>query len=67
MRSKSLQFLKALLSTASPSGFESEIQGLCKEYIAPYVDKVYKDVHGNQYAVRNAKAKLRVMLAYWLP
>ena len=63
MRKESLTFLKKLLSTPSPSGFESNIQKVCKSYVAPYVDEVYKDVHGNQFAVRNPKGKLRVMLA----
>ena len=63
MRKESLAFLKKLLSTPSPSGYESKIQRVCKSYVQPYVDKVYKDVHGNQYAVRNPEGKLRVMLA----
>lgn len=63
MRKESLVFLKKLLATPSPSGFESKIQRVCKTYVTPYVDKVYKDVHGNQFAVRNPDAKLRVMLA----
>lgn len=63
MRKESLAFLKKLLSTPSPSGFESKIQRVCKNYAAPYVDKVYKDVHGNQYHVKNPKGTLRVMLA----
>ena len=63
MRKESLEFLKRLVTTASPSGFESEIQEICKQYVSPYVDEVYKDVHGNQYAVKNPKGKLRVMLA----
>ena len=63
MRKESLTFLKKLLATPSPSGFESEIQAVCKEYIKNSVDEVYKDVHGNQYVVRNPKGKLRVMLA----
>ena len=63
MRKESLAFLKKLLSTPSPSGYESKIQRVCKSYVQPHVDKVYKDVHGNQYAVRNPKGKLRVMLA----
>ncbi|PCJ64267.1 MAG: hydrolase [Candidatus Hydrogenedentota bacterium] len=63
MRKESLTFLKKLLSTPSPSGFETKIQKVCKGYAAPYVDEIYKDVHGNQYAVRNPKGKLRVMLA----
>jgi endoglucanase len=63
MRKESMRFLEALVTTPSPSGFEEQIQALCKRYIAPFVDKVYKDVHGNQYAVKNPKGKLRVMLA----
>jgi len=63
MRKQSLEFLKTLVTTSSPSGFEEKIQSICKEYVKPYVDNVYKDVHGNQYAVRNPDGKLRVMLA----
>lgn len=63
MRNESLAFLKLLLTTPSPSGFESKIQELCREYVKPYVDEIYKDVHGNQFHVRNPKGKLRVMLA----
>ena len=63
MRKESLDFLKELVTTPSPSGFEEAVQKVCNQYAAPYVDKVYKDVHGNQYAVRNPDAELRVMLA----
>jgi len=63
MRKESLNFLKQLLSTPSPSGFEEKIQQVCKAYAKPYVEKIYKDVHGNQYHVKNPDAELRVMLA----
>jgi len=63
MRKESLGFLRALVTTPSPSGFEEEVQKVCRKYVEPFVDKVYKDVHGNQYAVKNPDAKLRVMLA----
>ncbi len=63
MRKESLDFLKKLLSTPSPSGYESEIQKVCKAYAKPFVDDIYKDVHGNQYHVRNKTAPIRVMLA----
>lgn len=63
MRQESLEFLKKLVSTPSPSGFESKIQEHCAEYAKPYVDAVYKDVHGNQYHVKNPDGKLRIMLA----
>ncbi len=63
MRKESLDFLKRLVQTPSPSGFESPIQAVCQDYAAKYVDEVYRDVHGNQYHVRNRDAELRVMLA----
>lgn len=63
MRKESYAFLKRILTTPSPSGFESGIQEVCAEYVEPYVDEIYKDVHGNQYHVRNPGAEPRVMLA----
>lgn len=63
MRKESLTFLKRLLTTPSPSGYESAIQEVCAEYMEPYVDEIHKDVHGNQYHVRNPDAEFRVMLA----
>ncbi len=58
----SRDFLFELLNTPSPSGFETEIQKKCKEYMAGYADEIYKDVHGNQFYVVNKNAPLRVML-----
>jgi len=63
MRKQSLDFLKKLLATPSPSGFEEQIQEVAKEYGQKYADSVHKDVHGNQIFVKNKSAKLRVMLA----
>lgn len=63
MRKESLDFLKKLLATPSPSGFEEKIQKVCKAYMEPYADEIYKDVHGNQYHVLNKGADLRIMLA----
>ncbi|MBL7646635.1 MAG: M42 family metallopeptidase [Candidatus Hydrogenedentes bacterium] len=63
MRKESLDFLKRLLATPSPSGFEEKIQKVCKAYMEPFVDEIYKDVHGNQFHVLNKGADLRIMLA----
>src|SRR5690606_19490221 len=63
VREESKDFLKHLVSTPSPSGFEERIQAVCRDYAERFVDTVYKDVHGNQYFVRNPDAPLRVMLA----
>ncbi len=63
MRKESLEFLKKLLSTPSPSGFEEKIQKVCRNYAESFVDEIYKDVHGNQYHVINKDAPTRIMLA----
>jgi endoglucanase len=63
MRAESIEFLKKLLRTPSPSGCEEKIQKICRAYAEPYADEIYKDVHGNQYHVLNKQAPLRVMLA----
>jgi len=63
MRKESLTFLRKLLTTPSPSGFEPQIQKVCKAYADSFSDSIHKDVHGNQYHVRNPKGELRVMLA----
>jgi len=63
MRKESINFLKRLVDTPSPSGFEAEIQKVCASYAKAYVDHIYKDVHGNQYHARNKDAGIRVMLA----
>ena len=63
MRKPSLDFLKQLVNTPSPSGFESQIQQVCADYAKPYADEIYKDVHGNQYHVLNKEADIRIMIA----
>jgi tetrahedral aminopeptidase len=56
-------FLKKLLETPSPSGYERPIQDVVRNYVADFADKVSTDLHGNVIAVKNADAPLRVMLA----
>lgn len=63
MDSERLNFLKQLLETPSPSGYEERIQQLVRSYVASYADSVETDLHGNLIVARNPKAKLRVMLA----
>lgn len=63
MKTSAKQFLENLLSTASPSGFESDIQEVIRKRVSRAADETFKDVHGNFYAVKNPKGKIRVMLA----
>ncbi|HEX3725733.1 MAG TPA: M42 family metallopeptidase [Pirellulales bacterium] len=63
MTDAGLEFLKRLLETPSPSGFEQPIQKVVREYVADFADEVRHDLHGNLIAIRNPGAPLRVMLA----
>ena len=56
-------FLKRLLETPSPSGFEQQAQKLVRARLKDAVDELRTDVHGNVIAVRNPGAPIRVMLA----
>jgi tetrahedral aminopeptidase len=63
MENSSLEFLKQLLETPSPSGFERPIQDVVRRYVADFADRVTTDLHGNVIAVKNPDAPLRVMFA----
>jgi endoglucanase len=63
MQDASLAFLKTLLETPSPSGFERPVQDAVRAWARPYADEVRTDRHGNVIAVRNAAGQPRVMLA----
>jgi hypothetical protein len=63
MEPASLDFLKALLNTPSPSGYERPIQDVVRKYVSDFADEVRTDLHGNVIAVKNPSAKLRVMFA----
>jgi tetrahedral aminopeptidase len=58
-----LAFFKTLIETPSPSGYESPLQQLVRDYAADFADEVRTDVHGNVIAIKNPDAPLRVMLA----
>jgi tetrahedral aminopeptidase len=63
MDSSALDFLKQLLETPSPSGYERPVQDLVRRYVSEFADRVTTDLHGNVIAAKNPDAKLRVMLA----
>jgi endoglucanase len=63
MQESSLQFLKDLLATPSPSGYEHPIQDVVRAWAKRYADEVRTDRHGNVIAVRNPGAQPRIMLA----
>ena len=51
MRTESLDFLKQLLTTPTPSGYESPGQRIWCEYARRYADEVHTDSYGNAVAV----------------
>lgn len=63
MDSAALDFLRRLLTTPSPSGYEERIQEVVRRYASEFADSVTTDLHGNVSVGRNPDAKLRVMLA----
>lgn len=63
MHEPSLNFLKNLLMTPSPSGYEKAIQDVVRAWAAPLADEVRTDRHGNVIAVLNPQGSPRIMLA----
>jgi len=45
------EFLESLLSTASPSGYETAGQRVWIEYVSEFADEVWTDEYGNAVAV----------------
>lgn len=63
MDNASLNFLKELITTPSPSGHEWTIQERLRRRLKLYCDEVRTDVHGNVIGIRNPSASLRVMIS----
>jgi endoglucanase len=66
MHEPSHAFLKTLLETPSPSGYERPIQDVVRNWARDYADEVRTDRHGNVLAARRAttgSTAPRVMLA----
>lgn len=63
MNEPSFSFLKNLLSTPSPSGFEKPIQDVVRAWANPLAHEVTTDRHGNVIAVANPQGRPRIMLA----
>ncbi len=63
METAALDFLKNILETPSPSGYERPVQDIVRKYAADFADEVTTDVHGNVNMCRNPGAKTRLMFA----
>lgn len=63
MESSAHDFLKRILESPSPSGYERPVQEVVREYARAFAEEVLTDTHGNVIACRNPGAPLRVMMA----
>ncbi|HWN95072.1 MAG TPA: M28 family peptidase, partial [Methylomirabilota bacterium] len=63
MRAESLEFLKTLVNTPSPSGNELRGQRVWLDYAKQFADETYWDAYGNCVAVLNKGGSPRLMLA----
>lgn len=57
-----IAFLRRMITSPSPSGFEQPIQQTIREEITHYTDRVQTDIHGNVIATLNPDGHPRVML-----
>lgn len=62
MRKSSFAFLKSLLETPSPSGFETRGQRVWLDYVKTFADEVRTDAYGNCFATVNPKGSPKVLL-----
>ena len=63
MREASLQFLKTLVNTPSPTGHETRGQRVWLDYAKQFSDETFSDAYGNCVAVLNKGGGQRIMLA----
>src|SRR3989454_1290204 len=63
MTQDTMDFLKRLLDTPGPSGFETAPARVWRDEVKTFADQVSADVHGNSVGAVNPKGVPRLMLA----
>jgi endoglucanase len=63
MREPSLNFLRTLVNTPSPTGHEVRGQRVWLDYVKPFAEETFSDAYGNCVAVLNKGGSPRLMLA----
>lgn len=63
MKKSSYAFLKSLLETPSPSGFETRGQRVWLDYVTPFADEIRTDAYGNCFALLHPAGARKVLLA----
>ncbi len=62
MQTRDLAYLKKLLESPGPSGFEQESQKVFRDFASGYCDDVRTDVHGNVVAYRKGNSSRKIMM-----
>jgi endoglucanase len=60
---KSLDLMKTLMEAFGPSGFERDVNAICKEYMEPYADEVVVDKLGSVTFLAKGKDRPRILMA----
>ncbi|MCS6777289.1 MAG: M42 family metallopeptidase [Chloroherpetonaceae bacterium] len=63
MQEDAFAFLKQIVDTPGPSGYEQPVQQVFRERVSAFADAVQTDVLGNVIAVKNPEGAPRIMLA----
>jgi len=63
MENSSKEFLRSILLTPSPTGFEERVQAVVRARMKGIADTIETDVHGNVIACLNPTAKRKIMFA----
>jgi len=63
MRKESLEFLKNLVNTPSPSGYEAAGQRVWLNYVKNYAEETFSDHYGNCVAILNKGGSPRLMIS----
>lgn len=63
MKPESREFLKNLLETPSPSGFEVRGQQRWIDYVKPFADQIEVDSYGNVFATINPEGSPKILFA----
>ena len=63
MDDRAFDFLRDLLTSPSPSGYEQPVQAVVRNYVGQFAKEVRTDWHGNVIACVNPQGSPRIMLA----
>ena len=63
MDDRAFDFLRDLLTSPSPSGYEQPVQTVIRNYVGRFAGEVRTDWHGNVIAAVNPQGSPRIMLA----